>query len=170
MRILALFFLLLLLPVLLFISLGIILSMGFPIIFYQQRIGKGKKPFTIYKFRSMKQGEIPLFGKFIRKFGLDEIPQLYNILKGEMEFVGPRPLTTADIQRLGWDNKKAEKRWVVKPGITGKAQLLSICDAELSLQNDIEYVNHKSFLLNLRIIKQSILIPFRGKRNKKRAK
>ncbi len=170
MRILALFFLLLLLPVLLFISLGIILSMGFPIIFCQQRIGKGKKPFTIYKFRSMKQGEIPLFGKFIRKFGLDEIPQLYNILKGEMEFVGPRPLTTADIQRLDWNNKKAEKRWEVKPGITGKAQLLSICDAELSLQNDIEYVNHKSFLLNLRIIKQSILIPFRGKRNKKRAK
>ena len=68
------------------------------------------------------------------------------------------------------NNKKAEKRWEVRPGITGKAQLLSICDAELSLQNDIEYVNHKSFLLNLRIIKQSILIPFRGKRNKKRAK
>ena len=144
--------------------------MGLPIIFCQERIGKEKKPFKIIKFRSMENGKIPFFGKFIRKFGLDEIPQLINITKGDMEFVGPRPLTKADIERLGWDTEKAAKRWEVKPGITGQAQLLSICDAELSLQKDIEYITHKSFLLNLRIIKQSILIPFIGKKKQKASK
>ena len=76
----------------------------------QKRIGKGKKGFTIYKFKTMEDNNISKTGKIIRKLGLDEIPQLLNIIKGDMTFVGPRPLTSFDINRLGWNTIKHNER------------------------------------------------------------
>lgn len=111
----------------------------------------------------MKNNRITKEGKLIRKTGLDELPQLLNIIKGEMSFVGPRPLTDYDVNRLGWNIPKYEKRWNVKPGITGTAQLLKTCNTDLSIKNDLDYVLNKSFLLDVKIILKSTLVPFLGK-------
>ena len=135
------------------------------IFFKQKRIGIQQKEFIIYKFKTMEKNQVTFWGKFLRKTGVDEIPQLINILKGEMTFVGPRPLMKADIDRLGWIEKKHLKRWSVKPGITGSAQLQNTCSADLSLANDLSYVRNKSLFLDLRIFMRSIFIPILGKKH-----
>lgn len=163
MRFFAIIFFFLTLPFFIGIYLIIYFNSGFPVFFKQKRIGKDKNTFTIYKFRTMKNNRITKEGKLIRKTGLDELPQLLNIIKGEMSFVGPRPLTDYDVNRLGWNIPKYEKRWSVKPGITGTAQLLKTCNADLSIKNDLDYVLNKSFLLDVKIILKSTLVPFLGK-------
>ena len=135
------------------------------IIFRQKRIGIQQKEFIIYKFKTMEKNQVTFLGKFLRKTGIDEIPQLINILKGEMSFVGPRPLMKEDIDRLGWTKQKHLKRWSVKPGITGSAQLQNTCSADLSLANDLSYVKNKSLFLDLRIFMRSIFIPILGKKH-----
>lgn len=115
----------------------------------------------------MEMNRITFIGKYLRKCGLDEIPQLINIIKGEMSFIGPRPLTIEDIKRLMWTEKRHQKRWSVKPGLTGNAQLQNTCDADLSLKNDLHYINNKSLLVDLRIFIRSILIPIFGKKSAK---
>ncbi|MFT5777276.1 MAG: lipopolysaccharide/colanic/teichoic acid biosynthesis glycosyltransferase [Crocinitomicaceae bacterium] len=159
------FLLVVLISPLLLLTLGLIwiIERENPI-FIQQRIGYNKQPFSIYKVRTMKAGRITLLGKVLRKTGIDEIPQLINIIKGEMKFVGPRPLTEADILRLHWNDDAHKRRWTVKPGITGLAQLINVCDATVSWNNDITYIDQVSVRLDLRIIWHSILIPFVGKR------
>lgn len=161
----AVIFLLLLLPFLLLISLIIALVSGIPIVFTQERIGLNKKPFVIYKFRTMRHGQITFLGRILRKTGIDELPQLVNIIEGNMNFVGPRPLTNDDVLRLGWDSSDYSKRWSVKPGITGLAQLSAICDASVSWKNDQEYIENRSARTDLRIIGKSILIPVVGKKS-----
>jgi lipopolysaccharide/colanic/teichoic acid biosynthesis glycosyltransferase len=136
------------------------------IIFKQNRIGVNKEEFVIYKFTTMKNNQITPLGKVLRLLGLDELPQLINIIKGEMSFVGPRPLTQFDIERLGWDTPHYNKRWSVKPGITGAAQLSKVCDAQLSIKNDLWYIEHKSLVVDVRIIMESLLVPILGKRTK----
>ena len=111
----------------------------------------------------MKNGEITTMGKVIRKLGIDELPQLWNIVLGDMNFVGPRPLTQFDIDRLEWNTTSHKIRWTVKPGITGMAQLSNICDKEVSWNNDLEYINHRSGSLDRKLILKSILIPIVGK-------
>ena len=162
-RLIAFFLLILLMPIILLTSFIIVLFSGMPIIFTQERIGKDKQPFTIYKFRTMRQGKISLVGKILRKTGIDEIPQLLNILEGKMEFVGPRPLTMADIERLDWNSENQTERWSVRPGITGMAQLVNVCDKNVTWKNDIDYIRNKSAKLDFKIIWQSLLIPFIGK-------
>ena len=103
---------------------------------------------------------------FLRKSGLDEIPQLYNIIRGDMNFVGPRPLTQFDINRLNWNKPEFSKRWTVKPGITGLAQLSKTCNSSLALKNDIYYIENKSFSLDLKLIVKSLLVPIIGKTTK----
>jgi sugar transferase EpsL len=164
MRLLALIILTISIPIFIVIAIAIYFKSGSKVIFQQKRVGINKTEFTIYKFRTMEQNKITSFGKLIRKLGLDELPQLLNIMKGDMAFVGPRPLTREDIERLGWNNDGFKKRWDVKPGITGKAQLISICDASLSIQNDIWYVENQSFWVDLNILSKSILVPLIGKR------
>lgn len=154
------------LPLFVFIAIIIIVFSGFPVFYNQKRIGLNKKDFTIHKFRSMKNNEITLIGKIIRKFGIDEFPQLWNIMKGEMNFVGPRPLTNDDIIRLNWTSNYYNQRWTVKPGITGLAQLTNICNKKISWFYDKYYVNNKSFCLDLKILLKSILIPIFGKKIK----
>lgn len=164
MRLLAFIILILSSPLLLTLSILVYFQSGSNVIFNQKRVGEKRTDFIIYKFRTMEQNKVTFTGKCIRKLGLDELPQLLNIIKGEMAFVGPRPLTIEDITRLGWNSTEYDKRWAVKPGITGKAQLISICDANLSIQNDMWYVDNQSFWVDLNILSKSILIPITGKR------
>lgn len=164
MRLFALFILIISTPLFMLLGLSIYFRYGSKVIFQQKRVGVNKTEFTIYKFRTMERNKITSLGKLIRKLGLDELPQLLNIIKGDMAFVGPRPLTMEDIERLGWNTATFEKRWAVKPGITGKAQLISICDASLSIQNDIWYVENQSLWVDLNILSKSILVPLIGKR------
>ena len=134
-----------------------------PFVFKQERIGLNKTRFVIYKFRTMKNGKITILGKMLRKTGIDELFQLVNIAIGTMNFVGPRPLTLEDIERLNWNDTAFRKRWDVKPGITGLAQLTNVCDARVSWERDKYYIQNRSSRLDRKILWQSILIPFLGK-------
>lgn len=136
--------------------------------FTQERLGKYKKPFTIYKFRTMTDQKITVIGKVLRKTGIDELPQLLNILIGQMSFVGPRPLTESDIIRLGWDRKYYEKRWSVNPGIVGLAQLTPVCHKKMSWFYDSLYLKNQSLFLDLKIIIAAALIPLVGKQRVKK--
>ncbi|MBN2893471.1 MAG: sugar transferase [Bacteroidales bacterium] len=155
---------LILMPFLIIIAIIIFVFMGTPVIFKQKRIGKNQKLFTIFKFRTMDNEKITFLGRILRKLGIDELPQLFNIIKGEMSLVGPRPLTEYDIKRLRWDSNYYKNRWKVKPGITGMAQLSKICNVKISWFYDKYYVNHRSLCLNLKILTKSIFIPFLGKK------
>lgn len=160
-RLLALSLLLLLSPLLLILwgTLSVTSSSG--ALFKQDRVGFKQQTFTIFKFTTMQNGKITFLGHYLRKTGLDELPQFYNIFKGEMSFIGPRPLTAADVKRLKWE--KITERWLVKPGISGLAQLSRVCTAADSIKNDLYYVKNKSIKLDLKILLQSILIPVLGK-------
>ncbi|MBK9192399.1 MAG: sugar transferase [Crocinitomicaceae bacterium] len=131
--------------------------------FIQTRMGAGKRDFTILKLRTMKNNEITFIGKIFRRTGLDELPQLWNILFGQMSFVGPRPLTKADAERLGWNDQFHAVRWKVKPGLTGLAQLSPVCHRKMSWFFDQKYIQCSSFLLDMKIMISSVLVLFVGK-------
>lgn len=116
----------------------------------------------------MKDGEVTFVGRVLRRTGIDELPQLINILKGDMSFIGPRPLTLADIERLEWDSAYYEKRWELRPGIVGLAQLSPICHKKMSWYLDKYYIQEQSMLLDMKILFSSILIPFVGKSQMKK--
>lgn len=160
---LSIFLLALLSPLILFIIFLVKYNLGSPIFFKQSRPGIKGKPFLLYKFRTMKNinnsdgdqlpddNRLGPFGKFLRSTSLDELPELWNVLKGEMSFVGPRPLL---MDYLPLYSARQARRHEVKPGITGWAQINgrnSITWKE-KLDMDIWYVNNKSFWLNIRII------------------
>lgn len=137
------------------VFLSLILQ-GLPLFYIQRRIGLNRNSFDILKLRSMEKGQVTKWGRFLRRTGMDEVPQLVNILRGEMLFVGPRPLTKGDIIRLGWDAPTYDIRWRVKPGITGPAQLSRICSKENTWKLDREYIQQKSPLLDVRILAKSL--------------
>jgi lipopolysaccharide/colanic/teichoic acid biosynthesis glycosyltransferase len=147
------------------IAIAIELSGKGPIIFKQERAGKNGRPFIFYKFRTMKTG-VELFGpsprsggdprltrigKFLREYSLDELPQLFNVLKGDMSIVGPRPLYIS--QMAEWDERQ-KKRLLVKPGLTGLAQISGRGELtqEEKLERDVKYVETANFWLDLKII------------------
>lgn len=150
-------------PILFFTALLIRTKLGSPVLFTQERPGKEGKIFKIYKFRTMndkrdKKGELlpdeqrlEGFGKLIRKSSLDELPQLFNILKGEMSFVGPRPLL---VEYLPLYSKEQARRHEVKPGITGWAQVngRNAISWEEKFALDVWYVNHIGFWLDCKIL------------------
>ena len=154
-------------PILLLVGIVTILVEWQSPIFLQARRGRNYKPFTIVKLRTMKNGKITFLGKVWRKTGIDELTQLINIVKGDMSFVGPRPLTEYDIERLEWNKPEHNVRWKVKPGITGLAQLVNVCDKDVSWQNDIDYISRKSVSLDIRILTRSALVPLLGKKQAK---
>ena len=131
--------------------------------FFQKRPGKNEKPFDIIKFKTMNdkkdsQGELLPFdqrvtklGAFIRKYSLDEIPQLFNVLKGDMSLIGPRPLL---LQYLPLYNESQKQRHLLKPGITGWAQVngRNTISWEQKFNLDIWYVHNISFLLDVKIL------------------
>ena len=158
----------LLLPILMLVAVLILLFDFKSPFFVQERLGRGKKVFHIVKFRTMIDGAATPLGKVLRRTGLDELPQLVNILSGQMSFVGPRPLTVDDIERLGWNNEYYSERWNLKPGIVGLAQLSPICHKKMSWYLDRYYIQENNFILDLKIIAFSFLIPFVGKSQMKK--
>jgi lipopolysaccharide/colanic/teichoic acid biosynthesis glycosyltransferase len=162
---LALATIVLLSPVFVVVAVAIKLGSKGPGIFRQERAGKGGKPFTFYKFRTMKidtepfgpspkSGDDPRLtkiGKFLREYSLDELPQLFNVLKGDMSIVGPRPLYVS--QMAEW-NDRHKKRLLVRPGITGLAQITGRggLTREEKLELDVKYVETAGFLTDIKII------------------
>jgi sugar transferase EpsL len=150
-------------PVLAGLALAIRLSMGRPILFRQKRPGYKGAPFEVYKFRTMKDavdadGEplpdderLTKVGVFMRQLSLDELPQLWNILKGDMSFIGPRPLL---MEFLRWYTPEQMRRHDVKPGVTGWAQVQGRHDIPFSkrLALDVWYVDNRSTRLDLKIV------------------
>jgi lipopolysaccharide/colanic/teichoic acid biosynthesis glycosyltransferase len=150
------------------IALAILLTDGRPVLFRQQRLGRARRPFTILKFRSMRNGNVTTVGRVLRATGLDELPQLVNILRGELSAVGPRPLTQADVQRLGWSAPDFDFRWTIRPGLAGLAQIIGARSARQSLHLDRRYVAQASLALDLRLIALSFVIVALGKRRTRR--
>ena len=158
MRIFALLITVVALPFMLVIALFILLIDRNDALFTQYRVGKDKNEFKIYKFRTMDGTHITKFGNLLRSTGLDELPQLINIVKGDMQFIGPRPLTKSDITRLGWITPEHKARWSIKPGITGLAQLNKNCNADESIKLDLYYIEHQSLKLDLKILVKTLNI------------
>jgi lipopolysaccharide/colanic/teichoic acid biosynthesis glycosyltransferase len=150
-------------PVMAAITAAILLEDGLPILFYQERVGRGRHPFHLVKFRSMRNGCVTRVGKLLRATGLDELPQFLNILRGEMSAVGPRPLTEADIGRLGWDAPRYDFRWRVLPGLTGLAQVIGGSASRLSACMDRCYIARQSLSLDARLVAVSFAINALGK-------
>ncbi len=158
--------LLLLAPVMLAVAAAVAVDSGFPVLFRQQRVGRGERLFGLYKFRSMVKDataigpyhtanddpRITRVGRFIRRTSLDELPQLLNVLKGQMSLVGPRPDVPA--QRALYREDDWRLRCSVRPGITGLAQakLRSQATPEQRLELDLRYVREQGLALDFRIL------------------
>lgn len=139
-------------PLMVLIAVCIYLEDRGPVFFLQERIGLREIPFLVYKFRTMRNGEVTRVGAILRRTGLDELAQLFNILSGDMNIVGPRPLTKYDIDRLGWGQYKYTKRFSVKPGLTGLAQIYGGRGARISRCFEFSYLQLQSLSMDLRII------------------
>lgn len=180
---LSLFLLLLTLPVMLLIALAIRLDSPGPVILRQKRVGKGGTIFTLYKFRSMfdgadagqnhppaeeQDGRVTSLGRLLRRTRLDELPQLYNILRGDMHFVGPRPFVPDQEQELVKIIPFYSQRWSVKPGATGWAQInrgycTTIDDNADKLAYDLFYMKNMSISLDLLILFKTVKILLLGR-------
>lgn len=174
---LALFLLLMLSPIIALLALLVLLDVGRPIIFWQMRPGRFGQPFRLYKLRTMKSSRdqhgrrltdkerVSIVGSFLRRSRLDELPQLLNIMLGEMSFVGPRPLLPID-QPAGFDTRLA-----VRPGLTGWAQVQSVRNiaAADKAALDIWYIHNASVLLDLWIVIKTIPILLLGERTNHKA-
>ena len=167
--ILSLIAIIILSPILLIVAILVRIKIGSPVIFKQKRPGLHERIFTLYKFRTMtdqkdEQGnllpdEIRLtkFGKLLRSTSLDELPELFNILKGDMSVVGPRPLL---VRYLPLYNEHQKHRHDVRPGFTGWAQCngRNAISWEEKFDLDVYYIRHVSFLLDLKVIFKTIKI------------
>jgi sugar transferase EpsL len=159
----ALTLLIVLWPLLALLALAVRWKLGTPVLFAQDRPGLHGAPFKFFKFRSMSDardttGELlpdadrlTSFGRLMRKFSLDELPQLFNVLKGDMSLVGPRPLL---MEYLPLYSERQARRHEVRPGITGWAQVKgrNALGWDERFELDLWYVEHQSFLLDLKII------------------
>jgi sugar transferase EpsL len=155
--------LILLLPLMSLLAFFVFIKIGQPIFFIQIRPGKNSKPFKLYKFRTMNNHKdsngnllndelrLTKFGKFFRAISFDELPSLFNVLKGDMSLVGPRPLL---MEYLSLYNKKQARRHEVRPGITGWAQIngRNAISWKEKLNLDIWYLDNRSFWLDIKII------------------
>jgi sugar transferase EpsL len=163
----AILLLIILSPIMIVVSILIRITMGKGIIFRQLRPGLNAEIFNMYKFRTMEHNKtddtktekerITKIGAFLRSSSIDELPELINVLKGEMSFVGPRPLLVEYLEKY---TEKEKKRHNVKPGITGLAQVRG--RNELSWKNkfryDVFYVEHQSFILDIKILIETIKV------------
>jgi sugar transferase EpsL len=150
-------------PLLAGFAAAIRLTMGSPILFRQQRPGYKGQPFEVLKFRTMREGDdlpdeerLTRLGVFMRQLSLDELPQLWNIIRGDMSFIGPRPLL---MEFLKWYTPEQMRRHEVKPGVTGWAQVQGRHAILFSkrLELDVWYVDNRSFRLDLKIIGLTLL-------------
>ena len=144
-------------PVAAIVALLVWANLGRPVLFAQDRAGLNGRPFTLYKFRTMREGEgtdaerLTRLGRFLRAASLDELPELWNVLKDEMSLVGPRPLPVRYLSRY---TPEQNRRHVVLPGITGWAQVngRNTLDWETKFRYDVEYVERRSFGFDLKIL------------------
>lgn len=165
--------LVLLSPLMIIVGLAVRLFLGSPVMFVQERPGLQGRPFHLVKFRTMRNARdasgallpdadrLGKFGRFLRRTSLDELPQLINVIRGDLSLVGPRPLLT---QYLPLYSAEQRRRHDVKPGITGLAQVSgrnSISWQE-KLALDVWYVDHRSMTLDLKIILRTVGKVFRG--------
>jgi lipopolysaccharide/colanic/teichoic acid biosynthesis glycosyltransferase len=168
--VIALVAIVLLLPILLAGILAVLTTMGRPVIYSHVRSGKNKNRFTVFKLRSMVDDptgrrsdaeRITRLGHIIRRFSIDELPQLFNVLKGDMSLVGPRPLLTEYDEKY---SATQNRRFEVRPGITGLAQVSGRntigWDEKLNL--DVEYVERASFILDAQILIRTIGVVLRS--------
>ena len=166
--ILTLILLLLMTPLLIIVAILVRTKLGSPVLFAQARPGKQEKIFTIYKFRTMTDAKdaegnllpdsvrLTKFGRFLRSTSLDELPQLFNVLKGDISFVGPRALL---VEYLPLYNQEQKKRHLVKPGITGWAQVngRNAISWQQKFDYDVWYVENQSFWLDIKILWMTFL-------------
>jgi lipopolysaccharide/colanic/teichoic acid biosynthesis glycosyltransferase len=150
------------------IAAAILIADGTPLLFRQTRLGRGRTRFTILKFRSMRNGRVTAVGRVLRATGLDELPQLLNVLRGDMSAVGPRPLTEDDVLRLGWTAPACDFRWRVPPGLTGLVQVVGARSARHALRVDRCYIARRNLRLDIRLIAWSFAINILGKRRVRR--
>jgi lipopolysaccharide/colanic/teichoic acid biosynthesis glycosyltransferase len=150
-------------PAALVIAAAVLIDDGRPLFFIQPRLGKGRRRFDVVKFRTMRDGQVTRVGATLRRTGLDELPQFFNILRGDMSFVGPRPLTAEDVARLGWTGSGYDFRWRMRPGITGLAQIRAGAGARASLAWDRLYARVAEPLLDTRILGTTFLMNLAGK-------
>lgn len=170
--IMALGVILLLSPVYLAVAGLVWIKFGSPVLFRQERIGLGEKVFTIYKFRTMSnardgKGELlpdsvrlTKFGRTLRSTSLDELPEAFNILKGDMSFVGPRPLI---VRYLPYYTEKERQRHSIRPGLTGLAQVngRNAINWEERFAYDLQYKNSLTFLTDMKILFRTVLKVFK---------
>ena len=150
-------------PLIAITYLLVLIRMGRPVLFVQQRPGLNAKPFNIYKFRTMllttdknnqllpDEERMTALGSFLRKYSLDELPQLFNVLKGDLSLVGPRPLL---MEYLPLYSLEQARRHLVRPGVTGWAQVngRNAISWEDKFRLDVWYVDNQSFLLDVKIL------------------
>lgn len=154
--------LILLSPLILVVYLLVLIKLGRPVLFVQTRPGLNGRPFNIYKFRTMlnvvdnnsglsDEDRLLSFGKTLRKYSLDELPQLFNVIKGDLSLVGPRPLL---MEYLPLYSSEQARRHLVRPGITGWAQVngRNAISWDEKFKLDVWYVDHRSFMLDLKIL------------------
>ena len=149
------------LPLLLTVALTVLVTMGRPVWFRQERAGKGGRPFRILKFRTMRSGEgsdterLTRVGRVLRATSLDELPQLLQVLTGTMALVGPRPLPVRYLPRY---TPEENRRHEVRPGITGWAQVngRNALTWEQKFAHDVWYVDHRSFGLDVKVLFRTV--------------
>ncbi|MBF27330.1 MAG: lipid carrier--UDP-N-acetylgalactosaminyltransferase [Flammeovirgaceae bacterium] len=172
-RIIALLLILLILPLYCLIAFIVYISDGLPVFYVQKKLGLNHKEFNLYKFRTMKKNtpELPTekmnnsskyiikFGPFLRKFSLDELPQFFNVLKGDMNFVGPRPCMSSN-EEIVKKLREEKKIYKIKPGITGWAQVngRDLNSFENKVELDYYYLLNKSLWLNFKIILKTFFV------------
>lgn len=133
-------------------------------LFLQKRVGHQRRPFTVFKFRTMRDNQVTRVGRWLRQTGLDELPQFINVCRGDMSVIGPRPLTAQDVQRLGWAHSDHDWRFAARPGITGLSQLLAGRSARYSRRLERLYLRRQSLSLDLRLIALTFAVTLVGKR------
>jgi lipopolysaccharide/colanic/teichoic acid biosynthesis glycosyltransferase len=180
--IITLFCLILLTPLMLVLTVCIKMTGTGPVIYSQKRTGKNGKSFSIYKFRSMHHGNleginlikdkadkrITSLGRFMRKYKIDEIPNFFNVLKGEMSIVGPRPEQQFYIDKILQRDSRYNKIQMVKPGITSWGEIkfgYASCveDMITRMEYDLYYLENRSLLFDLKIALYTILFAVRGR-------
>lgn len=167
--------LIVMLPLMVFIGLLIVINSGFPILYIQARVGMKEKIFNMYKFRTMRVGcsehrwtrendpRVTIVGKWLRRFRLDELPQLINVINGDMDIVGPRPEQVEVYDYICHHIIRYPARKVVRPGITGLAQITlpydrTLDDVRKKLEMDLTYIRHKNILVDMIIMAKTPLV------------
>ena len=159
-------------PLIAIVAIGVLLDVGAPVLFRQLRPGLKGQPFTLYKFRTMRgahsgepgsdrdQERLTAFGRFLRSTSLDELPELWNVLRGDMSVVGPRPLL---MRYLPLYSPEQMRRHEVRPGLTGWAQVngRNALNWDDKFKLDVWYVNHRTLLLDFRIMVMTLTAVFR---------